>query len=95
MTATKNKPVEEVKPVENTPVAVDHLPAIKKLVGPHHRNAARIDIKPLWDDKAWRINVYEADDGPVVRKLTLAYSYFVKLDKDDTLFFQPKLGTKS
>jgi hypothetical protein len=79
---------KNLKTTETTPI--NHMSAIQQMVASFHNKAHRIDVKPLWET-AWRVNVYEADDG-IVKKVTLPYSYFVSLDKDKSLFFNPSLG---
>lgn len=76
------------KTTESTPI--NHASAIQEMVASYHKSAYRIDVKALWET-AWRVNVYEADNG-IVRKVTLPYSYFVSVDKDKSLLFNPSLG---
>lgn len=79
--------------VEKTVVPVDYEATIREVVENYHVRAYKIDVKQLWEN-AWRVNVYFATDG-IVREITMPYTYFVKVDKDNSLLYTPNLGVKS
>ena len=87
----EKKPVEA--PVQTTPVPVNHTIAIKELVSSYHKKAYKIDVRQVWET-AWRVNVYFSD-GALVPRISMPYSYFVKLDSDNSLLYEPNLGVKS
>ena len=85
-----DEPFEESK-VESQPV--NHAIAIKELVSSYHKRAYKIDVRQVWET-AWRVNVYFSDSA-LVPRISMPYSYFVKLDSDNSLLYEPNLGVKS
>ena len=58
-------------------------------IAAYHKVSLRVDVRQL-HDKAWRVNVYESDDN-LVPRITLPYSYYVRLADDGSISFDPPL----
>lgn len=84
---------EEVAKLKANDEKITHTTIIREKVESCHRAAHRIDVKQLYET-AWRVNVYDSD-GSMVPRITLPYSYYVKLDADGSLRFDPSLRLSS
>lgn len=87
MTVLSSEEVAELKAGNDK---ATHTTIIRDKVTACHRLAHKVDVKQIYE-KAWRVNVYESD-GSIVPRITLPYSYYVKLGDDGSLRFDPPLG---